>query len=161
MDAPPLHDALRPLAFLLGTWRGSGAGKYPGIDDFEYGEESRFWHYGRPVLAYAQRTWSVASGAPMHSEMGFWRPAGDGIEVVLSHAFAITEILTGEVEGERLTLRSRSLTSAPTAKTVAAVARTIEVAGDELTYDVQMAFGDHELQPHLRAELKRVADSVD
>jgi hypothetical protein len=156
VDAPSLHGALRPLAFLLGTWRGTGAGKYPGIDDFEYGEETRFWHYGRPVLAYAQRTWSVASGAPMHSEMGFWRPAGEGIEVVLSHAFGITEILAGAVDGERITLRSESLASAPTAKRVEAIARTIEVTGDALTYDVQMAFGENELQPHLRAELQRV-----
>lgn len=150
-----LHDALKPLEFLLGTWRGEGAGHYPGIDDFAYGEETRFWHYGRPVLAYSQTTWSPASGAPMHSEMGFWRPAGDGIEVVLSHAFGITEILTGGVEGGRVTLRSEGLASAPTAKRVEAVARTIEVAGDTLTYDVQMAFGEHELQPHLGAELHR------
>lgn len=155
MGDAPLHDALRPLAFLLGTWRGEGAGKYPGIDDFTYGEETRFWHYGRPVLAYAQRTWSLGSGAPMHSEMGFWRP---GVEAVLSHAFGITEVLEGTVEGQTLTMRSRSLTSTGTAKHVEAVARTIEVSGDVLTYDVQMAFGDHELQPHLRAELKRVAE---
>ena len=154
-DAPELHEALRPLAFLLGTWRGSGAGKYPGIDDFEYGEETRFWHYGRPVLAYSQRTWSVASGAPMHSETGFWRPAGAGIEVVLAHAFGITEILSGRVEAQTITLRSESLASAPTAKRVEAVTRTVEVARDVLSYDVGMAFGEHDLQPHLRAELKR------
>lgn len=158
MDAPPLHDALRPLEFLLGTWRGSGAGKYPGIDDFEYDEETRYWHYGKPVLAYSQRTWSAASGAPMHSEMGFWRPAGDGIEVVMSHAFGITEILTGRVEGRTVSLRSESLHSAPTAKQVEAVARTIEVAGEKLTYDVRMAFGDNELQPHLNATLERGPD---
>lgn len=153
MEAPPLHDALRPLAFLLGTWRGEGAGKYPGIDDFEYGEETRFWHYGRPVLAYSQRTWALSSGAPMHSEMGFWRPAGEGIEVALSHAFGITEILTGTVDGGRVTLRSTGLHSAPTAKVVEAVGRTFEVSGETLRYDVEMAFGEHELQPHLRAEL--------
>ena len=159
MDAPPLHDALRPLEFLLGTWRGTGAGKYPGIDDFEYGEETRFWHYGRPVLAYSQRTWSAASGAPMHSEMGFWRPAGEGLEVVLSHAFGVTEILSGSVAGGRVTLRSESLHSAPSAKTIVAVARTFEVSGEVLTYDVEMAFGEHELQPHLGAELRRADES--
>lgn len=157
-DAPPLHDALRPLEPLLGTWRGSGAGHYPGIDDFEYAEEARFWHYGKPVLAYSQRTWSPATGAPMHSEMGFWRPTPGGVEVVLAHAFAIAEVLGGLVEGGRITLRSESLTAAPTAKRVAAVGRVYEVDGDELTYDVQMAFGPHELQPHLRAELQRAAD---
>ncbi len=155
---PPLHEALRPLAFLLGTWRGKGAGKYPGIDAFEYGEESRFWHYGRPVLAYSQRTWSPSSGAPMHSETGFWRPAGGAIEVVLAHAFGITEILRGAVDGQKIALQSESLTSTPTAKRVEAVARTLEVAGDALTYVVEMAFGEHGLQPHLRATLERVPE---
>lgn len=159
MDAPPLADALLPLTFLLGTWRGEGAGRYPGVDDFEYGEETRFWHYGRPVLAYSQRTWSLSSGVPMHSEMGFWRPAGEGVEVVLSHAFGITEILTGTLDGGRVTLRSVSLDSAPSAKVVEAVARSFEVAGDALRYDVQMAFGEHELQPHLSATLQRHPDA--
>ncbi len=107
------------------------------------------------MVAYSQRTWSLRSGAPMHSETGFWRATGDGVEVVLSHAFGITEILTGGLEGRKLTLRSEALTSAPTAKRVEAVGRTLEVAGDVLAYDVQMAFGEHELQPHLRAELHR------
>lgn len=156
MDAsPPLHDALEPLAFLLGTWQGTGAGKYPGIDDFEYREETTFRHYGRPVLVYTQRTWSVTSGAPMHSEMGFWRPGPGGVEVALSHAFGITEILEGTLEGRKLTLRSTALASTGTAKHVEAVARTLEVSGDMLTYDVAMAFGEHELQPHLSATLER------
>ena len=169
MDAAPLHDALRPLAFLLGTWRGTGSGRYPGIDDFSYEEEAMFWHYGRPVLAYSQRTWSPGSGVPMHSEMGFWRPAGEagrlgetpeqsGLEVVLSHAFGIAETLTGRAQEQRVSLRSTSLTSAPTAKVVEAVSREYEVAGNELRYDVAMAFGTHELQPHLTATLERVAE---
>ncbi|HEX2196977.1 MAG TPA: FABP family protein [Actinomycetota bacterium] len=158
MEAAPLHDALRPLEFLLGTWRGGGSGKYPGIDDFEYREEARFWHYGRPVLAYSQRTWAAASGAPMHSEMGFWRPAGESFEVVLAHAFGITEILTGAVEGQRISLRTTNLTSAPAAKVVEAVAREYEVSGAALRYDVAMAFGDHDLQPHLTATLEKVAE---
>jgi THAP domain-containing protein 4 len=156
-DAARLHDALRPLEPLLGTWRGTGAGKYPGIDDFEYAEEVRFWHYGRPVIAYSQRTWSPATGAPMHSEMGFWRPAGEGLEVVLAHAFGISEVLEGRLEGPRVSLMSASLTSAATAKRVEAVSRVYELAGDVLTYDVQMAFGEHELQPHLTAKLNRAA----
>ena len=153
--SPSLHPALQPLEFLLGTWRGTGAGKYPGIEPFEYREETTFWHYGRPVLASAQKTWSP-SGAPMHSEMGFWRPAPSGIEVVMAHAFGITEILEGTIDGRVVTLRSRSLVSTPTAKRVEAVARTLEVSGDTLTYDVGMAFGEHELQPHLRATLERL-----
>jgi hypothetical protein len=157
-DAPPLHHALEPLAFLVGTWRGAGSGKYPRIDDFEYGEEVRFWHYGRPVLAYSQTTWSLASGAPMHTEMGYWRPAGEGaVEVVLAHAFGIAEIQEGTVDGTTIVLRSKSLTSSSTANRVEALTRTFRCDGDTLRYDVQMAFGANELQPHLEAALERVA----
>ena len=152
-----MHPALRPLASLIGTWRGPGTGKSPGIDDFEYEEEVRFWHYGRPVLAYSQRTWAPASGAPMHAETGYWRPVGDaGFEVVLAHAFGIVEIDTGRVQGGRIELTSESLTSSPTANRVESLARTFEVAGDVLTYEVAMAFAEHELQPHLTARLARV-----
>jgi hypothetical protein len=158
-EHPPLHRALEPLAFLIGTWRGTGSGRYPKIEDFEYVEEARFWHYGRPVLAYSQRTWSPASGAPMHSEMGYWRPAGaGGVEVVLAHAFGIVEIQDGRVDGGRITLASKSLTSAPTANQVEALSRTFVVEGDVLTYEVHMAFGDHDLQPHLEARLERARE---
>ncbi len=158
-DAPELHPALEPLAFLVGTWRGAGSGRYPRIEDFEYGEEVRFWHYGRPVLAYSQRTWAVSSGAPMHTEMGYWRPAGHGgVEVVLAHAFGIAEIQEGTVDGARIDLRSRSLTSTTTANRVEALTRTFTCEGDVLHYQVHMAFGENELQPHLEAKLERVPD---
>jgi hypothetical protein len=156
---PPLHRALEPLAPLVGTWRGTGSGRYPGIEDFGYGEEVRFWHYGRPVLAYSQRTWSPGSGAPMHSEMGYWRPVGEGgVEVVLAHAFGIVEIQDGRIDGGRITMSSRSLTSAPTANRVEAVSRAFVVEGDVLAYELHMAFGDEELQPHLAARLDRVSE---
>lgn len=158
-QAPGLHPALEPLSFLVGTWRGTGSGRYPRIEDFEYGEEVRFWDYGRPVLAYSQRTWALASGAPMHSEMGYWRLAGDGgVEVVLAHAFGIAEIQEGRIDGTRIALRSRSLTSTTTANRVEALTRTFRCAGDVLSYDVHMAFGEHELQPHLEAKLERVPE---
>ncbi len=160
-EQPPLHRGLEPLASLIGTWRGTGSGTYPSIEDFEYAEEARFWHYGRPMLAYSQRTWSPASGMPMHSEMGYWRPVAEGgVEVVLAHAFGIVEIQDGRIEGNRITMDSRTLTSAPTANQVEALARTFVVEGDVLTYEVHMALADYELQPHLQARLERVSEGA-
>ena len=155
MDFEP-HPAIEPIAYLLGTWRGSGKGFYPSIDDFVYEEEARFWHVGKPFLAYQQRTWAAGSGAPMHSEMGYWRPQPDGkIEIVISHPFGYAEIQTGTIDGSRIVTRSTTLAPTPSAKSVTAVTRSLTVADDVLTYEVSMAAEGHELQAHLEAELKR------
>src|SRR5918992_4914404 len=74
MTQPSMHPLVQPLGFLIGTWTGEGKGEYPSIESFTYGEEVRFWTVGRPWIGYSQRTWNLDSHAPMHSEMGFWRP---------------------------------------------------------------------------------------
>ncbi len=157
---PPLHEALRPLAFLLGSWRGRGQGAYPGIESFAYEEETRFWHVGRPFLAYAQRTWSL-SGAPLHSETGYWRPQGDGtLEVVLAHPFGIVEIEEGRVDGVRIELRATVLAPTRSARRVDSLARALEAVGDDLVYSIDMAAGGHPLQRHLRARLRRAGSGA-
>jgi len=155
---PPLQEGLEPVAFLLGTWRGEGKGRYPTIEPFSYGEEVTFSHFGRPVLLYAQRSWALEDGTPMHSETGFFRPQPDGIELVLAHSFGAVEIEEGSIHGTRIEVRSRSVDSTGTAKPIQSMARTLEVDGDVLSYTVAMAYGDHSLQEHLQAALRRVPD---
>lgn len=153
---PALHDALTPIAFLLGTWRGTGTGAYPTIDDFSYEEETVFWHDGRPWLAYVQKTRSADTGMAMHSESGYWRPKRDGqIEAVIAHAFGGVEVLEGTVDGTRISLKSTAYAITSTAKPVDGVERNLEADGDRLAYDIAMAFGGHPMTAHLNATLTR------
>ena len=158
MESPEMHPALEPIAWLLGVWRGSGKGMYPSIDDFNYEEEVRYWHGGKPVIAYSSRTWSPDDGRSLHAEMGYWRPQQDGtIEVVLAHSFGLTEVMRGSVEGTRVELASTGFGATPTAKRVEQESRVMQVHGDELHYEMSMAFGGMDLQNHLQGRLKRTA----
>lgn len=155
MPGPPLHPDLEPIAFLLGTWRGSGRGDYPTIEGFTYEEEIGFTHVGKPFLFYHQRTWG-ADGRPLHTEAGYLRPVGaDGAELVIAQPTGITEIHAGPLEDRTLRLRSLQVGLTPTAVDVRSTARTITVAGDELRYELDMAAVGQPMQFHLEATLLR------
>jgi hypothetical protein len=150
-----LHPTLAALAPFLGTWRGEGRGEYPTIEPFTYGEEVTFTHVGKPFLAYTQRTWSLATGAPLHSEAGYWRAGGDGrVEVILSHPFGAVEVLVGTVAGGALRLASQAVVTTPTAKRIDAIERDVDLDGDVLRYRIRMAAVGEPMTHHLAAELR-------
>lgn len=154
-----LHAGIAALAPLLGTWTGRGSGDYPTIEPFGYLEEVTFGHVGKPFLSYTQRTRSP-EGAPLHAETGYLRvPSAGRAELVLAQPSGITEIDEGplRVDGDGLTmeLTSQSVGRTSSAKEVVAVRRSIRVAGDELTYTVDMAAVGRPLQHHLSATLHR------
>lgn len=153
-DGVELHPANEPIAFLLGTWTGSGTGVYPTIDTFSYREELRFWHIGKPYLFYSQRTWLERDGAPSHAETGFWRPQPGGVlEVVLAHSFGSTEVAEGAIAPNRIELRSTRIAPTSSAKRIDEVHRLYELQGDVLVSSLQMAAVDQPLQGHLEARL--------
>jgi len=159
MPAPDLHPSLVPLAFLLGSWRGEGVGGYPTMADFGYGEETTFWHEGKPVLHYRQRTWRLDDLTPSHAEAGYWRPQPDGsLEVVLAHPTGIAEIYVGTIEGTRVSLATDVVVRTSSAKEVTSLTRLYGLVEGNLMYAVDMAAVGQRLQPHLSATLKRVAD---
>jgi len=154
---PPLHPDVAALAPLLGTWRGEGEGHYPTITSFRYGEQVRFWHLGKPFLAYQQRTWAADDQRPLHSESGYWRAGPGGhVEVVLAHPTGIVEVLEGRLEAGRIDLSSRAVVGTSSAKQVSAVERHLELGEDLLRYTLAMAAVGEPLLPHLAAELRRV-----
>ncbi len=155
--AVALHPDAVALRFLLGTWVGEGQGHYPTVAPFSYGEELRFWHVGKPFLAYSQRTWALDDGRPLHSEAGYWRPKPDGVvELVIAIPSGHVEVEEGTVEGTTVALASRLVGATTSAKEVRAMARHVEVDGDVLRYVFSMEAMGEPMQEHLAAELHRV-----
>lgn len=152
-----INAVVEPIGFLLGTWRGGGRGIYPTIADFEFTEELTVWQAGGGWLAHIQKTNALDDGRPLHSEMGYWRPKEGGVvELVVTHSFGVVEMSLGRVNGTNLELRSTDFVKTPTAKKIDVAVRRFSVSGDDLHYEVDMEFGGHPLQHHLRASLTRV-----
>ena len=169
---PDLHPALLPLLPFIGRWRGTGRGGYPTIEDFDYAQEIRFSHDGRPVLFYESRAWIIDDeGRPVRPsarEAGWWRPqhpelaaagtgqGADGIEVLLAHPTGIVEVYVGAVDGTKVELATDALARTATAKEVAGNHRLYGIVEGALMYAVDMAAMGQSLSPHLSARLERV-----
>lgn len=154
-----LNPMCVPLAPLLGTWRGSGAGSYPTISDFAYSEELVFGHVGKPFLSMVQRSRDLSTGEPLHAEAGYLRALGGGaVELTVAQPSGITEVDVGTVgsgsDGLVIELESAQVGLTPTAKSVAAVRRRLHLAGSTLVSELWMAaVGEDDLIHHIRSEL--------
>ena len=152
----PLHADLEPLAFLVGTWRGTGKAEYPTIEPFDYEEELTFEHVGDTFLLYEQRSWSPEDGAPIHFERGFLRPGEDGlIELTLAHPLGLTEVSEGELVGTSFELTAKDVGRTTTGMDVIGLVRRYRVDGDDLTYVTDMATERTPMALHLDASLRR------
>lgn len=156
--APPgaLHEDLAELAFLLGTWRGFGEGMWPGSKPFEYVEDLVIEDVGDTWLVYTERSWSPQDGSPIHFERGFLRrPEPGRVELVLAHPIGITEVADGTVGDGVVEVASTTVGLAPSASHVTELRRRIEVRGDVLTYELEMAMEGIERRWHVRSQLER------
>ena len=142
MIAADLNPALKPVAFLLGTWRGEGEGQYPTI---------------KPFLIYTQRTEAIDTGQPLHGEAGYLRLVGDGrVEFVIAQPIGFAEISLGRVNGQRIDVECASVGRTPTAKPVTSISRSLWLVGETLQYELKMGMGDVRLARHLVASFRRV-----
>ncbi|MFN3599801.1 MAG: FABP family protein [Dietzia sp.] len=157
--SPDLAPNLAPVAALLGTWRGDGAGSYPTIEDFSYTDEVVFTAVGKPFLHYVQRSWSP-DGSPMHTETGYLRiPAAGTAELILAQPMGQTELAEGTIAAEADTLvleLEAQVVNSATAKNVAGTRRRYELSGDSLTTTFAMAAVGQPMTHHLRSDMRRV-----
>ena len=156
-----LNPMCLPLAPLLGTWRGTGRGSYPTIDDFDYTEELVFGHVGKPFLSMVQRSRDLMTGEPLHGEAGYLRALPDGvIELTVAQPSGIVEVDVGTAtktsDGLVVELESARVGLTPSAKSVTAVRRRLCLAGATLVSELWMAaVGEADLIHHVRAELSQ------
>lgn len=158
-----LHPNLQPYAFLLGTWKGEGRGYYPTISDFSYSETLTFAPApGKPFFRYEQKT--MGPNGPMHTEVGFFRPVGDGnLEFIIAQPMGQTELLAGRaVEDEYFLVfefEPSTVVNSPTAKQVDATARSYTFNGDRtsVTHRFHMGAVGQPMQQHLESELTKEA----
>lgn len=87
----PMPKPIEPMAWLIGTWRceNIGAGKYPTVNDFKYGEELTFAYAGKPMLSFSSFSWHPEKKTPMHQESGFLRikPGTNEVSLLVAHNF--------------------------------------------------------------------------
>lgn len=163
---PDLHPALLGLLPFVGVWRGRGAGEYPTIEPFEYAQEIRISHDGRPFLFYESRAWLVEpDGTPIRPggrETGWWRPvmadgrATDEIEALMCTPTGIMELHIGTITNLRIDMATDAVVRTSTAKEVTAGKRLYGIVDRHLLYAQDMAAVGQPLTSHLAAKLTRV-----
>jgi len=164
---PDLHPALRGLVPFIGVWRGRGSGEYPTIEPFEYAQEIRISHDGRPFVFYEARAWLVTADGeairPASREVGWWRVmmADDGptdeIEAMFCLPTGIMELHLGVLDGTKLRMATDKVVRTSTAKEVTGGQRLYGIVDRDLLYAQDMAAVGQPLRPHLAAKLTRVS----
>jgi hypothetical protein len=165
-SGPDLHPALLGLLPYVGLWRGRGRGGYPTIDDFDYGQEIKITHDGRPFLFYESRAWLLDEQSkpirPAGREAGWWRPVQrdgvptDELEVLITTPTGVMELHLGRVDGTRVEIATDAVMRTATAKEVTAGHRLYGIVEGALLYAQDLAAVGHGMTPHLSARLIRV-----
>ena len=159
-----LHELVEPYEFLIGTWQGQGRGHYPTIESFQYTETITFSAVpGKPFLRYEQKT-TNPDGAPMHTEVGYFRPRESGhIEFVLAQPTGQSELLEGTAtvndDGSlTIVLGYSEIQNSTTAKLVEQTARHYVFTSDRTSvhHEFDMAAVGEQMQNHLIADLHKI-----
>lgn len=168
MNRLPMHEALKSLAWLEGTWRTEsvGRGKFPTIKPFSYCDEIQFTSIGQPMLNYVAQSWHPEAKRPMHREVGFLKviPGTNKVSLILSHNFGMTSIEEGVIEDTTISLKSTGImrqTEATKPPAVTKLQREFRLVGDCLEHVLYMATTTTpDITEHLRATYVKQAEEA-
>jgi hypothetical protein len=157
-----LNVSSQVLSLLEGMWIGEGRGEYPTVTSFDYRETLTFTRRDEKTLAYEQRAQKRYDGQTdwlvSHWESGFLRILENGELELTSAQVGRSEVLVGSVISLDTVIRihfvSKTITNDPR---VLASARTIELEGDTLRYEMEMQTTKvDQLTQHLKITLQRI-----
>jgi hypothetical protein len=166
-EGPDLHPALLGLLPFVGLWRGRGQGGFPAEEDYNFAQEVRISHDGRPFLRYESRAWLLDDDSKpigeWTTESGFWRPvlndgrATDEMEAVMINPDGVAEIYLGKTVGPtRLEIEADAVAYTPSGQHVTGAQRLFGIVDAALLYAHEMAIDDSGLLPHMSARLLRI-----
>ena len=163
---PDLHPALLGLLPFVGLWRGRGQGGFPQPADFDFAQEVRISHDGRPFLMYESRAWQLDGDSkpvgPSVREFGYWRPVlvddrpTDDMEATMISPDGVMELYLGRATGTRLEMEADAIVRTPSGTNVTGGHRLFGIVDGALLYAHEMAANGEGPHPHLSARLIRV-----
>ena len=164
---PDLHPSLLGLLPFIGLWRGRGQGGFPVEEDYNFAQEIRISHDGRPFLRFDSRSWLLDEeskpAGEWTAELGFWRPVlvddrpTDDMEATMISPDGVAELYLGKVIGTtRLEIEADAIAHTPSGRHVTASHRLFGIVDGALLYAHELAIDDSGLHPHMSARLLRI-----
>lgn len=174
-----LAPEVRPLAWLVGQWRGRGMIAYPNVPDTTFWQEMTFDHDGGPYLRcvstiYAtpdvasfdpQEFVDVASDAPRHAvwstESSYWRvtPGSEEkteLEILVTDPAGHLSLYLGEAGPGRVRAVSDLIARTQSAAPVTAAQRMYGLVEGDMFWAWDLAAFGQDLQSYAAGRLRRV-----
>jgi hypothetical protein len=156
-----LNPDLVALAWMIGSWEGSGKSSYPGSEDIDFGQRIDFSHYGGSYLHFLSQTYEVDDQGqpvrPLSMETGFWRPQRDaGLEVVMTNPEGWVEVWYGTIQGAKIEIRTDAVVRTASAPDYSAGHRLYGNVEGDLLWTFDRAADGQPLQSYQWGRLRRV-----
>jgi hypothetical protein len=157
-----LNPDLVALAWMIGSWEGSGKSSYPGTEDADFGQRIDISHNGGSYLHYLSQTYEVdADGAPVRPlgmETGFWRPKRDAsLEVVMCNPTGVVEIWYGHIQGAKIEITTDAVARTNSAPDYSAGHRLYGQVEGDLLWTFDRAADGQPLQSYQWGRLRRIS----